>query len=907
MSSREYGNPGVHHGRTGIFREVVRAAVLIIFVTACRTTFLEAGTRDGITIRAIPSWVSTVRIPGADPDFSPAAGEGSSYLLVDEQYDVASLTWFYHVAVKVLGPTGLQELSTLKITYAPSYNRASVHYVRVRRNGLIHDLLSRQTFNILQRENSLEYNLYDGRLTGVLLLEDVRPGDTLEYAYSVRGQNPIFGGKFLGSFEMRYSIPIQLRYCRLRVPAGRTIEITADTPYTLPKPADEGGHSTYVWREKNVPALTMEEDVPSWYDPYPRIRLSEFHSWQDVAGWARDVYAASRSETGGLEEVVDRLRADHPTPEEYACAALTFVQDEIRYFGIEVGQSSHRPTSPAKVLKQRFGDCKDKSLLLCALLEGAGIAADPVLVNSWKRAEIVVDHPWPLAFDHVVVRIGLDGEEYFVDPTETLERGPLTGRCMALETKGLVVGEGSDGLVDIHPREGVSSREQYEEYFRITDFSRPVELEVVSKFYGARANYARNFFGRRTAKELEKIGYEYYSGEYDGVHTLEPMRVEEDDTVGNTFTLSERYSIDSFWTRSATINRKQAAVYATLVRRLLGGLPDEGRTVPLGINHPRSIEYVTFVDFPEPWDVEDDASFVNNEAFQFTYSLTGAGNRVKIEYGYTTLTDRVPPESFRKYEADVTSALSNIGTIFTKYPDGIMSFTPVFFILTGALLLGGFFPIRRAVRLRKAGADPPEPDAGSPAESTTPAGGDTPVIEQSPTVDDPAEEEDPDSPPADPVVPAPVPEGISGFLLLPAMGLIFRPLVNMVEMGDFIALFNSGRWDALTTESGEGYMPYFGALIGAEYFLNGALILFGVVAAIYFFRKLKEAPRLMIILIIAGPALFLLDALVVDHLQYAVTAVQGDDSTDLVRDLLSVIIWVPYFLTSKRVKNTFVR
>ena len=109
--------------------------------------------------------------------------------------------------------------------------------------------------------------------------------------------------------------------------------------------------------------------------------------------------------------------------------------------------------------------------------------------------------------------------------------------------------------------------------YAIRSYYEPVELEVLSKYYGSQANIARNYFGRRTAKELEKIGYEYYSGEYDGVHTLEPMRVEEDDTVGNTFTLSERYSIDSFWTRSATINRKQAAVYATLVRRLLGGLP----------------------------------------------------------------------------------------------------------------------------------------------------------------------------------------------------------------------------------------------------------------------------------------------------------------------------------------------
>jgi transglutaminase-like putative cysteine protease len=35
--------------------------------------------------------------------------------------------------------------------------------------------------------------------------------------------------------------------------------------------------------------------------------------------------------------------------------------------GIEMGQYSHKANNPERVFKQRYGDCKDKSLLLVSM------------------------------------------------------------------------------------------------------------------------------------------------------------------------------------------------------------------------------------------------------------------------------------------------------------------------------------------------------------------------------------------------------------------------------------------------------------------------------------------------------------------------------------------------------------
>src|SRR5208282_5268181 len=71
-----------------------------------------------------------------------------------------------------------------------------------------------------------------------------------------------------------------------------------------------------------------------------------------------------------------------PGREQQILTVLQFVQDEVRYFAIEIGASSEKPADPSAVFSRRFGDCKDKSLLFVTILRALGIEAYPVLVNA---------------------------------------------------------------------------------------------------------------------------------------------------------------------------------------------------------------------------------------------------------------------------------------------------------------------------------------------------------------------------------------------------------------------------------------------------------------------------------------------------------------------------------------------
>jgi transglutaminase-like putative cysteine protease len=153
-------------------------------------------------------------------------------------------------------------------------------------------------------------------------------------------------------------------------------------------------------------------------------------SWAAIGRWAADlikplaratpaVRARARAAVAGLDDPRDRLEA------------LTgFVQREVRYVAVEVGIGGYRPSPPEEVLTRKWGDCKDKALLLVDLLAEAGIAARPALLLSSTDGRIDRDFPSPFDFNHMIVAVpeaavaARDGDAtaggyLFVDPTQS--------------------------------------------------------------------------------------------------------------------------------------------------------------------------------------------------------------------------------------------------------------------------------------------------------------------------------------------------------------------------------------------------------------------------------------------------------------------------------------------------------
>jgi transglutaminase-like putative cysteine protease len=595
------------------------------------------------TIASPPAWV---HIAAVAPPELPAndAASGSEYLLLEKQVrvtDAATERYFRRVR-RILSAAGLKDATQLQLEFEPSYQKLIIHHVRIHRAGQVIDALRPREIKLIQQESELDEQLYNGTLSAVVFLHDVRVGDTIDYAYSVNGENPILGGRFadilrLGSFE-----PVQTLRCRLLWPAARALQMRNRGTDLQPVLRSSGQEQEYLWERRQVPALEMEDATPDWFDPLPRVQLSEFASWEDVARWAVPLYAASRPLSPALTKQIERWRAELAQPEERFLAALRFVQDEIRYLGIELGTYSHQPHAPSTVFARRFGDCKDKTLLLVVILNALGIEAYPALVNTETRHTLRDWQPSPFAFDHVIAQVTLAGRTYWVDPTASLQRGGLAQLYNPDYGLALVVREGSRELQEIpqpdNPAPGVTVKEVY----TADSFDQPARLEIVTTYRGGPADGMRHQLAQQSLAELGRSYLNYYAERDPAISADGPPQV-SDDPQTNTIVITERYRLPDFWRDPAR------HFIADQIHQEVDKPRISRRSMPLAVSHPVNIAQTIEIHVPAGFGADTGSGTIENEALRFEYRHEFRRRLIRLDYRFQTRRDHVPAEQVAKH------------------------------------------------------------------------------------------------------------------------------------------------------------------------------------------------------------------------------------------------------------------
>ncbi len=432
------------NGLVKLFARIAFVALIIVCASA------QASAGQSFNVKPQPSWVQTTEIPAT----AQAAGDesGSAYLLIDNQFRVggASTERYYRRVEKINSSAGLDDVSELQLEFEPSYEQLTIHHIRIIRGDRVIDALKPREIKIIQQENDFYQKIYNGMLSALIFLNDVRVGDKIDYAYTLKGDNPVLGGRFVNFFYLATSEPIGKLSWRLLWPAGRQLYMQGKRTEIEPRIHQTAGETEYVWESEGVAALEFDGNTPGWFEAAPTIQLSEFANWGEVIRWARPLYKVSSLSPALKRQIEEwRTKFDPDDWDSRLLAALRFVQDEVRYLGIEMGPHSHLPIQPSIVFERRFGDCKDKSLLLTTILNSLGFEAHPALVNTDARHTLDEWLPSPFAFNHVIVQVNFEDKTRWFDPTATLQRGLLDTRYNPEYARALVVREGNGALEEI--------------------------------------------------------------------------------------------------------------------------------------------------------------------------------------------------------------------------------------------------------------------------------------------------------------------------------------------------------------------------------------------------------------------------------------------------------------------------
>lgn len=325
--------------------------------------------------------------------------------------------------VKILKPEALA-LGNLRIDWSPSAGTATVHYIRIIRDGSVIDVLKQAKPKVIERETGLEQSMLDGNLTATLQVPDLRVGDELEFAATIVRNEPVFGTHNAGIAQIPAGgLPGTFRY-RLLWPAASamTTRLSKDLPATPIK--IEGAYKSLNVELRDPPAIPDVDGAPPRYNVHRVIEHSDYSSWADLSKqmWPLFDAAAHLKADSPIHAEAARIAAASTDPSTRAEAALRLVQDQVRYVYVGLNGGNYVPASADETWQRRFGDCKAKTVLLMALLRELGVEAEPVLVSS-KGGDGTNEHlPDPELFDHVLVRANIAGRDVWLDGTRLGDR-----------------------------------------------------------------------------------------------------------------------------------------------------------------------------------------------------------------------------------------------------------------------------------------------------------------------------------------------------------------------------------------------------------------------------------------------------------------------------------------------------
>lgn len=595
-------------------------------------------------------------------DDLPDSSADEHLLLLERQINAVQNETFVHYARQILTLDGVQNGSTLTIDFNPDCQSLTWHWARIWRDGQHLDRLDTNSVKIVQREQELDQFALNGEKSAVLVLDDVRVGDVIDYAYSIKGTNPVFGGHFSAAALVQSAQPAERLLTEVFWPSSSRLYAKAHGCSVQPAVISGKGSVEYVWDFRQVPGLTLEDSLPLWCDPEPWVQLSDFQSWAQVNQWASVLFRTTSSLSPELTQKIAEWK-QIPGQEQQILAALRFVQDEVRYFGIEIGESTEKPAAPSTVCARRFGDCKDKSLLFVTILRALGIEANPVLVNATSGRAILDWQPSAAAFDHCIAAVQCDGQTYWLDPTMNYQRGPLALHYLPDYGCGLVISPGTTGLTVIPQMAGWTGTTT-SEYFQLHGKTEPADLKVVTVATGRDAEILRASFATNKRSDIEKQYTHYYSDLYPGVKMSLPIILVDDEQLNQVQT-TEFYSIDKLFTALGKDRKYRCTFYPSAINNLLKKPVDTDRKLPLGITFPQHQVVRTEIILPDFWTVDTDKKTISDPAFIFQKNCSYTGRKLVMEYGYQSLADSISPDQVGQYLDDLNQCSQSLGYTLT--------------------------------------------------------------------------------------------------------------------------------------------------------------------------------------------------------------------------------------------------
>ncbi|MEL6276601.1 MAG: DUF3857 domain-containing protein, partial [Bacteroidota bacterium] len=276
--------------------------------------------------------------------------------------------------------------------------------------------------------------------------------------------------------------------------------------------------TTYRWAVENLPAIKWEPFRPVFAKVLPnvqaqlrRFKISDKHvgsygSWKDFGQLIVELCKDRDELPASLKAEINQLVAGVDSEAEKIDLLYRFMQERMRYVGVQLGIGGWQPFSAAYVEKNRFGDCKALSNYMGAILKEVGITSYPVLIYSGNRPFDTAREEFPTCvFNHMILYV--PSEDTYLEctssnaPTGYLSESTLDRNVLLITPEG--------GQLARTPALEPSEHGHLRRIDLTISEDGSADLAIQSRHYGGEQEYFRAVYHNLSPKEQKEWLHKY--------------------------------------------------------------------------------------------------------------------------------------------------------------------------------------------------------------------------------------------------------------------------------------------------------------------------------------------------------------------------------------------------------------